>query len=90
MDDEEVKIPVKNEKKSTHILLKGNKIIISPDVRIIFDFLIEIEKEIKTLLSVKNHIKEIQNKSIELLQILSEKVEKYDNESGILLKIENY
>ena len=65
------------ENKSTHIIFDGTKILISPDLRLIFDFLGEIEKEIESFLKFDQKLEAIKKQHLEtikLVQVLAEKL----------------
>lgn len=54
--------------KSTHFIFDGKKIIISPDLRPIVDFLQEIERENDVLLGLENRLGSIRKQCLELLK----------------------
>lgn len=63
--------------KSTHLVFDGQKIIISPDIQHVFIFLMEIEKEIESILGFNeklNSIKESYLEMIKIVQFLSNKL----------------
>lgn len=55
------------ENKSTHFIFNGEKIVISPDLRLIVNFLQEIEKEIENLLGVEKKLESIKKQYREIL-----------------------
>ncbi|NCF75478.1 MAG: hypothetical protein GWO87_03265 [Xanthomonadaceae bacterium] len=57
------------DNKSTHIVFDGKKIIVSPDIVIVFEFLIEIEKEIESLLGFEKKLDSIKKQYLELLNL---------------------
>ena len=43
------------ENKSTHFIFDGEKVLISPDLFLTINFLMEIEKEVKTVLEFEKN-----------------------------------
>jgi len=65
------------EDKSTHFIFDGDKIIISPDLRPIVDFLQEIEKEVEGFLWFDKKLESIRKQhaeTIKLTQVLAKKL----------------
>jgi len=56
--------------KSTHFIFDGEKIIISPDLRPIVDFLQEVERECNILLGFEGRLESIRKQSLELLKFI--------------------
>lgn len=56
--------------KSTHIIFDGTKILISSDLRHIFDFLKEIEKEIESFLKFDQRLEAIRKQHLETLKLV--------------------
>jgi len=64
-------------KKNTHLIFDGKKIIISPDLGIVFSFLMEIEKEVESLLGIEkklNSIRKQHQKTLSLVSYLAKKI----------------
>lgn len=59
-----------NEKKSTHLLFEGEKIVISSDIMPVFNFLMEIEKEIESLLGFQKKLDEIREQYLDMLKFV--------------------
>lgn len=73
------------EDKSTHFIFDGQKIVISPDLRPIFDFLKEIEKEIESFLGFDKKLESIRKQyleTIELVQVLTKKLKENSIDFG--------
>lgn len=69
---------MENIEESTHILFEWDKILISPNIWIIFDFLMNIEKEVESLLNFEKQLQEIRKSYTETLWLtafLSKKME---------------
>ena len=65
------------EEESTHIFFDGNKAMISPDIAPIFSFLIEIEKEVESIMNFQKKLDGINNQYLEMInftQFLSNKL----------------
>ena len=65
------------ENKSTHILFNGEKIVISPDLWLIFDFLKKIEKEVESFLNFSKRLGSIRKQYLETsqcVQMMSKKL----------------
>jgi len=65
------------ENKSTHFIFDGDKVVISPDLRLIVDFLQEIEKEIESFLGFDKKLESIRKQHAETLgfvQVLAKKL----------------
>jgi len=58
------------ESKSTHFIFDGEKIIISPNLRPIVDFLQEIEKEIESFLGFNKKLESIRKQHLETLKLV--------------------
>lgn len=58
------------ENKSTHFIFDGNKIVISPDLKPIVDFLGEIEKEIESFLGFEKKIESIRKQHLETIKLV--------------------
>jgi hypothetical protein len=54
--------------QSTHLLFDGEKIVISTDIRPVFEFLMEIEKEVNSIAGFNNKLEQIRKGYSELLQ----------------------
>jgi len=75
--------------KSTYLLFGENKAIISPDIVPVFTFLIEIEKEIESILGFQKKLDEIRNQyldTINFIQFLSKKLKENDIDFEYRLK----
>ena len=57
-------------KTTTHFIFNGEKIIISPDLRPIVDFLQEIEKEIESFLGFNKKLESIRKQHLETLKLV--------------------
>ena len=55
--------------KSTHIVFDGDKIMISSDLVIVFEFLMEIDKEVESLLGFEKKLDFIKKQYLELLNL---------------------
>jgi hypothetical protein len=65
------------EDKSTHFIFNGKKILISSDLRLIFDFLKEIEKEVESFLGFDKKLESIRKQHLETIkfvQVLAKKL----------------
>ncbi len=65
--------------KNTHLFFDDSNIVISPDISPIFHFLIEIDKEVGSLLGFQNQLKNIQEQVLEFsnfITFLAEKLKK--------------
>jgi len=63
--------------KSTHFIFNGSKIIISPDLHNIVNFLEEIEKEVESFLGFDKKLESIRKQyreTLELIKILAKKI----------------
>jgi len=63
--------------QSTHFIFDGEKVILSPDLWRVFNFLKEIEKEIETILGFDKKLESIRKQyleMIELAQVMSQKI----------------
>lgn len=58
-----------SKNKSTHVIFDGKKIIVSPDMVIVFEFLMEIEKEVESLLGFEKKLDSIKKQYLELLNL---------------------
>jgi len=58
------------ENKSTHFIFDGNKIVISPDLQPIVDFLGEIEKEIESFLRFDRKLESIKKQHLETIKLV--------------------
>ncbi|MEK7576161.1 MAG: hypothetical protein AAB482_00535 [Patescibacteria group bacterium] len=56
--------------ESTHFIFDEQRVLISPDLRIIFSFLKEIEKEIESLLNFDKKIESIRNRYLEIIKFV--------------------
>lgn len=61
--------------ESTHIALQEGNVIISPNLRDIFNFLMEIEKEIKSSLFFDKKLQEIKDQSLALISLFCKELE---------------
>lgn len=59
-----------SKQKNIHLLFDGEKIVISSNIRPVFDFLIEIEKEIKVLFNFQKQLDEIRKDYLEILGLV--------------------
>lgn len=71
------------EKENTHILFDGEKILISPNLGRIFDFLIGIEKETEGLLGTRHQLYSAKKTIHELLNFATHLLEKYPEEKNL-------
>ena len=69
------------EDKSTHFIFDGQKIVISPDLRPIFDFLKEIEKEIESFLGFDKKLESIRKQHLETIKLIEVLVAKLKENS---------
>ena len=56
--------------KSTHLLFDGKKIIISPDIFPVFNFLMEIEKEVESFLGFNKKLNGIRESHLEMIDFV--------------------
>jgi len=62
------------EKDNTHIVFDGKKILISPSLRLVFDFLMKIDKEVESMINIENKLEGIRSQYLEtigLIQVIS-------------------
>lgn len=57
--------------ESTHLVFDWEKIIISPDLTIIFNFLMEIEKEVQSFLWFEKKLEDIRKQSVEFFGLIT-------------------
>lgn len=62
--------------KNTHIFYDGNKILKSPDLRVLFGFLSEIDKETESFLELDNKLETIRNQYSETIRLILEMARK--------------
>jgi len=73
----------KEHKQKSHVIFDGEKIIISPDLRLVIDFLQKIEEEIENLLSFERKLESIGRQCIEwirLIESLSKRIKQHSIE----------
>ncbi|MCX6720452.1 MAG: hypothetical protein NTW11_01455 [Candidatus Staskawiczbacteria bacterium] len=56
--------------ESTHLVFDGNKVIISPDIMPVFNFLMEIEKEIDSILGFNKKLNGIKESHLEMIKFV--------------------
>lgn len=69
------------KEESTHLVFDGKSMVVSPDIIPVFSFLMEIEKEIDSLLGVNNKITSIRENYLEMIsfvEFLSNKLKEND------------
>lgn len=66
-----IKKYIMNNIESTHIIFDWENVVISPNLGVIFDFLINIEKEVESLLNFEKKLEEIRKSYIETLWLTS-------------------
>lgn len=67
--------------KSTHVVFDGKKIIVSPDLIIVFKFFMEIEKEIESFLSFEKKLDSIRKQCLEILKFTQSLAEKLKDDN---------
>ena len=58
-------------KESTHFVFDGKKVLISPDITPVIDFLMNIEKEVQSILGFNKKLEDIRKSYLEMLDFVS-------------------